>query len=176
MRVYERWFSSCTRLWPIVLQACTFMTDGSTLERVYNRRFYRCSPCTIDSSRGVQCTAGGSTVVHCVVQLFTLYDRWLYSSSRCMTDGSAVVYGAWPIVIQLCMLYGILSPYPNSFRFIDLPGVSFNSISVSTGNSDPCSSRNTQRGFNYLANFCSCDTHCLQIQKLLVIHSIYKQV
>ena len=40
------------------------------------------------------------------------------------------------------MLYEVLSPYPKSFRLIDLNGVSFDSISVSTGDSDPCSSRN----------------------------------
>jgi hypothetical protein len=148
----------------MVLQACTFMIDGSTLERLYNRGFYRCAPCTTNSSRVVQCTAGGSTVVHCVwpmfVQLFTVYDRWLCSSSSCMTDGSTVVYGAWPIVLQLCVLYEILSLYLNSFRFIDLTGMSFDSISVRTGDSDPRSSRNMQRSFNYLANFCSCErTH-----------------
>jgi hypothetical protein len=70
------------------------------------------------------------------------------------------VYGAWPRVIHFRMLYEILSPYLNSFRFIDLTGVLCDSVSVSTGDSDPCSSRNMQRSFNYLANFCSCErTH-----------------
>ena len=147
----------------MVLQTCTFMTDGSILERVYNRGFYRCAPRTTDGSTVVQCTADGSTVAHCVwpmvVQLFTVYNRLFYSSSRCMTDGSTVVYGAWPIVIQLCMLHESLS-HPNSFRFIALTGVPFNSVSVSTGEYDPCSSRNMQRSFNCLANFCSCErTH-----------------
>jgi hypothetical protein len=74
-----------------------------------------------------------------------------------MPDGYTVVYGTCPMVIQLRMLYEILSPYSKSFRFIDLNGVSYDSISVSTGDSDPCSSRNVQRSFNCLANFCSCE-------------------
>ena len=175
--VYDRWLYRRAHLWPMVLQvctfivlqvctfmvlqACTFMTDGSTLVFVHNRGFYRCAPCTTDSSRVVQCVVHGSTVVHfvwpMVLQLSTVHDRWFYSSSLCMTDGSIIVYGAWPIVIQLCMLYELLSPFLNSFRLIALTGVSFDSISVNTGDSDPCSSRNMQQSFNYLANFCSCE-------------------
>jgi hypothetical protein len=73
-----------------------------------------------------------------VVQLFTVYDRRFYSSSRCMTDGSTVESGAWPMVIQICMIYAILSPHPNSFRVIDLLSVDYVRIHVSTGTSDPC--------------------------------------
>lgn len=63
-----------------------------------------------------------------VLKFFTIYDLWFYSSVRRMADSYTIMH-----VVRNFLLILI------RFVFISLTGLSFDSVSVSTGDPDPFS-------------------------------------